>query len=145
AVAGTESDLRERLLDDPSLIADGFEISGTERESEAGPIDVFGTDADDRPTVVELKRRRVGPDAVGQLGRYVSAIEREYPDGTDVRGILVAPSVTERAAGLLDEDGFEHVALDPPGDDGWDGEGVEDADSDEDNGGSDEDGDDLID
>jgi RecB family endonuclease NucS len=130
-VAGTESDLRERLLDDPSLIEDGFEISDTERESEAGPIDVFGTDADGRPTVVELKRRRVGPDAVGQLGRYVNAIEREYPDGTEVRGFLIAPSVTERAAGLLAEDGFEHVALGPPEDDVGDGDGGGGNDSDD--------------
>lgn len=110
---GSEADLREHVLAHPERVAPGFEPRATERETTAGPVDVFGADAEGRPTVVELKRRRVGPDAVGQLGRYVDAVGRETGDGTAVRGILVAPSVTDRAAALLDERGFEHVALDP--------------------------------
>jgi hypothetical protein len=113
-VVGTEADLKRRLVDDPDLIEPGFTVDETERPSEAGAIDVFGHDSDGTATVVELKRRRVGPDAVGQLGRYVDAVARERPDGSDVRGVLVAPSVTERAAALLDEEGFEHVELGPP-------------------------------
>jgi hypothetical protein len=91
-------------------------------------MDIFGEDADGTPVVVELKRRRVGPAAVSQLGRYVDAVRRELGgegdgadgDGADgdgaggdvaVRGVLVAPSVTERAEGLLDEAGFEFVAV----------------------------------
>lgn len=176
AVAGTEADLKRRVVDEPSLVEAGFTPTATERETAAGAVDVFGRDADGHPTVVELKRRRVGPDAVGQLRRYVDAVRRERrarragvdgsggsgvdaesvddsdgdtaddsdgdtpgdsdgdptpphvddapdgpddaPDGPDdeprVRGVLVAPSVTERAADLLAEAGFDHVALDPP-------------------------------
>ncbi|MEZ3116693.1 endonuclease NucS [Halobaculum sp. MBLA0147] len=161
AVAGTEADLKRRVVDEPSLVEAGFTPTATERETAAGAVDVFGRDADGRPTVVELKRRRVGPDAVGQLRRYVDALRRERrgrrvevddsggsgvdaesvddsdgdttddsdgdpvpphvddaPDGPDddprVRGVLVAPSVTDRAADLLAEAGFDHVALDPP-------------------------------
>ncbi len=131
---GTEEDLRRRILDDPDLLEAGFEPLETERESDAGPMDIYGEDADGRPVVVELKRRRVGPSAVGQLRRYVDALEREFGgrtargadasgDGTDaraatdgaatVRGILVAPSVTDRAAELLDEEGLEFVSLEP--------------------------------
>lgn len=113
AVEGTEADLRERVLAEPSLVADGFEPRATERATAAGNIDVFGVDDAGRPTVVELKRRRVGPDAVGQLGRYVAAVKREANDDTAVRGILVAPSVTDRASDLLTTEGFEHVALSP--------------------------------
>jgi hypothetical protein len=77
-------------------------------------MDIFGRDAEGRPVVVELKRRRVGPDAVGQLSRYVEAVRRE--EGLDeeddaVRGVLVAPSVTPRAEELLARDGFEFVAV----------------------------------
>jgi RecB family endonuclease NucS len=117
AVAGTEADLKRRVLAEPSLVAPGFEVATTERTTDAGDIDVFGHDGDGRPTVVELKRRRVGPDAVGQLRRYVDALRRasDDDDGDAVRGVLVAPSVTERAAELLDRAGFEHVAVDPPG------------------------------
>ena len=85
-------------------------------------MDIFGVDDEGAPVVVELKRRRVGPDAVGQLARYVRALEeelgaerereRDAPD-TAVRGVLVAPSVTDRAAERLADRGFDHVALDP--------------------------------
>ncbi len=113
-VAGTEADLKARVLDEPSLVEPGFEPLETERETDAGPVDVFGRDADGNPVVVELKRRRVGPDAVGQLSRYVSAVGREEPDGTTVRGVLVAPSVTGRAAELLADEQLDHVAAEPP-------------------------------
>lgn len=110
---GSEEDLRQYVIDNPHLVEEGFQPLATERESDAGPVDIFGKDADGRPVVVELKRRRVGPSAVGQLKRYVDALCREFGDRTDVRGILVAPSVTERTAALLDREGLELVALDP--------------------------------
>ena len=142
SLTGSEADLREAVLAEPTLVADWFEPTATERETEAGPVDVFGRDGQGRPVVVELKRRRVGPDAVGQLRRYVDAVRREEgvaavgaeteaagddanaderdagasaagDDGPPVRGVLVAPSVTDRAAALLDRYGFSHVALAP--------------------------------
>ncbi|ELZ41531.1 hypothetical protein C463_12657 [Halorubrum californiense DSM 19288] len=140
---GSEEDLRTRILERPDLVEPGFEPRETERPSSAGPMDIFGVDADGTPVVVELKRRRVGPDAVGQLARYVRALREELgveasdgetddetaSDGGDdgetddeettrddspaVRGILVAPSVTDRAAERLADRGFDHVALEP--------------------------------
>ncbi|MDB9249588.1 endonuclease NucS [Halorubrum ezzemoulense] len=134
---GSEEDLRTRILERPDLVEPGFEPRETERPSSAGPMDVFGVDADGTPVVVELKRRRVGPDAVGQLARYVRALREELgieandgetddetasdggddetddADSPEVRGILVAPSVTDRAAERLAERGFDHVALEP--------------------------------
>ena len=137
---GSEADLRTRILERPELVEAGFEPRETERPSNAGPMDVFGVDADGTPVVVELKRRRVGPDAVGQLARYVRAVREELggeaTDGSDVdsangdadpaaadsghpdtkpavRGVLVAPSVTDRAAERLADRGFDHVALEP--------------------------------
>ena len=113
SLAGTEEDLRERLLDDPDLVEDGFSPLATERSTPAGAVDVYGEDRDGRAVVVELKRRRVGPDAVGQLGRYVDALERDLHAETEIRGILVAPSVTDRARRLLADRGLEFVALEP--------------------------------
>ncbi|MEF8853767.1 MAG: endonuclease NucS [Haloarculaceae archaeon] len=118
SLAGTEEDLRERVLDDPDLVEAGFSPLATERQTPAGAVDVYGEDDEGRTVVVELKRRRVGPDAVGQLGRYVAALERDLHAGTAVRGILVAPSVTDRARRMLAERGLEFVALDPTGGDG---------------------------
>lgn len=112
ALEGSEEDLRQRILADPDILETGFNAMATERETSAGPIDIYGQDADGTPIAVELKRRRVGPDAVGQLNRYVEALERNRPDKS-VRGILVAPSVTERAKQLLASEGLEFVSLTP--------------------------------
>lgn len=109
-LVGSEDDLRQRILDDPSLIEAGFQPRATERETSAGPVDIYGLDAEGTPVIVELKRRRVGPDAVGQLARYVTAAERERAN-KHVRGILVAPSLTERARRELTEQELEFVPL----------------------------------
>jgi hypothetical protein len=113
SVTGTEEDLRQRILDDPDLVEPEFTPLSTERATPAGAVDIYGEDADGRTVVVELKRRRVGPDAVGQVDRYVGALERDLHDDTEIRGILVAPSITDRARELLAEKGMEFVALEP--------------------------------
>ena len=56
---------------------------------------------------------RVGPDAVSQLNRYVAALDRDLHEGTTVRGVLVAPSVTDTARRLLDERSLAFVSLEP--------------------------------
>jgi RecB family endonuclease NucS len=114
ALSGTEEDLRQRILDDPDLVEAGFRPLATERETPAGAVDIYGEDAAGATVVVELKRKRVGPDAVGQLSRYVEALDRELHADAEIRGMLVAPSVTERARTLLGEKGLEFVSLGPP-------------------------------
>jgi RecB family endonuclease NucS len=117
SLVGTEEDLRQRILADPDLVEESFTPLSTERETPAGAVDIYGEDERDRPVVVELKRRRVGPDAVGQLSRYVDALSRDLHADAEVRGILVAPSVTDRARRLLAEKGLAFVALEPATDD----------------------------
>jgi RecB family endonuclease NucS len=107
---GSEADLRDRIFDTPELIEEGFRPETKEYETSAGPVDVWGYDSEGRPVILELKRRRVGPDAVSQLRRYVESVD------ADVRGILVAPSVTERAEGLLAEFDLESRRVAPPTD-----------------------------
>jgi RecB family endonuclease NucS len=114
-VSGTESDLKARILETPALIEEGFRPLATERETAAGAVDVFGEDADGTTVVVELKRRRAGPDAVGQLDRYVESVSTDLHDAADLRGILAAPSVTDRGRALLATRGLEFVAVDPFG------------------------------
>ncbi|MFC6717241.1 endonuclease NucS [Natrialbaceae archaeon GCM10025810] len=113
SVQGTEEDLRRRILDDPDLLEPGFSPLSTERATPAGAVDIYGEDSSGRAVVVELKRRRVGPDAVSQLRRYVDALERDLHADKVVRGVLVAPSVTDRARRLLGEHGLEFVSLEP--------------------------------
>ncbi|WP_129114525.1 endonuclease NucS [Halegenticoccus tardaugens] len=109
---GSEEDLRQHILDSPSVVEPGFVPLETERQSAAGPMDIYGEDEAGAPVVVELKRRRVGPSAASQLRRYVDALEREFGEGVPVRGILVAPSITDRTAAMLDREGLELVAID---------------------------------
>lgn len=113
ALVGTEEDLRERILEEPTLLESGFTPLATERDTPAGAVDIYGEDEAGRSVVVELKRRRVGPDAVGQLRRYVDALERDLHANATVRGILVAPSVTDRADRLLTQHGLEFISLEP--------------------------------
>ena len=114
ALEGTEEDLRQRIFAEPNLVEPGFQPLMRERETPAGPVDIYGKDQEGRPVIIELKRRRVGPDAVGQLQRYVAAVGRELPVGTTPRGILIAPSVTDRAERLLASEGLESISLAPP-------------------------------
>ena len=116
SLSGTEADLKDRILEDPELLEPGFTPLATERETPAGAVDIYGEDREGRTVVVELKRRRVGPDAVGQLRRYVDALEHDLHADAAIRGILVAPSVTERAKRLLEHHGLEFVALEPVAD-----------------------------
>jgi RecB family endonuclease NucS len=113
ALDGSEEDLRQRILADPDILEEGFQPMMIERETAAGAVDIYGKDADGTPTIVELKRRRVGPDAVGQLNRYVAALARDLPVARPIRGILVAPSVTDRAEQLLATEELEFVSLAP--------------------------------
>ena len=114
ALEGTEEDLRQRIFDEPDLVEPGFRPLMRERETPAGPVDIYGKDREGTPVIVELKRRRVGPDAAGQLARYVAAVNSDLPAGTTPRGILIAPSVTDRAERLLDSEGLESISLAPP-------------------------------
>ena len=114
ALEGTEEDLRQRIFDEPDLVEPGFHPLMRERETPAGPVDIYGKDREGTPVVVELKRRRVGPDAAGQLARYIAAVDSDLPAGTTPRGILIAPSVTDRAERLLNSEGLESISLTPP-------------------------------
>jgi RecB family endonuclease NucS len=109
-LSGTESDLRERILATPEDVEQGFEPVESEYRTGVGAVDILGRDDDGRTVAIELKRRRVGPEAAGQLARYVEAIREDDPDA---RGILIAPSITDTARELLDERGLEFVSLAP--------------------------------
>lgn len=111
---GTEADLKRHVLENPAVVERGLQPLATERETPAGPVDVYAEDRDGNPVVLELKRARVGPDAVGQLVRYVDALARDIHADADPRGVLVAPSVTDSARQLLAEEGLGFASVAPP-------------------------------
>ena len=114
--AGDHRALLDRLLDDPDLVEPGFRPRSTERPTAAGRIDLYGVDASDRAVAVEVKTHRAGPDAVSQLDRYVEALRVDLHAGATVRGVLVAPSITDRARRLLADRDLAFVPLQPPRD-----------------------------
>lgn len=106
---GHEVDIHESIEEEPGLVEDGLRVVERERKTPAGYIDVFARDADDRYVVIEVKRT---PDynTVLQLQRYVDEIADEF--AADVRGILVAPELSDNVLDYLEERDLEFVEVD---------------------------------
>jgi len=107
-VSGHEVDIHEAIENDPEIVEDGFKVVERERETPAGFIDVFGRDSSDSYTVIEVKRN---PDynTVLQLQRYVEEIRHEFSG--EIRGVLVAPKITDKVLEYLEERGLEFVKV----------------------------------
>ena len=108
-IAGHEVDIHESIEEDPEMIEEGLKVVERERETPAGFIDVFARDESDDYVVIEVKRN---PDynTVLQLQRYVDEIENEF--NGNIRGILVAPKMTDKVLDYLEERGLEFVNVD---------------------------------
>lgn len=103
ALLGSELDLARLLHRMPHLVEEGFQVTARERENGRGPMDLVGVDARGVRVVVELKRKAAGLKEAEQLRRYV---ERERAKGK-VRGVLMAPAVSDQARKYLAELGCE--------------------------------------
>ncbi len=107
----SEEEMREAVLLEPSLIEEGFKPIKYEKRVESGFIDVYGIDGQGRLTVVELKRKTAGREAVLQLSRYVRQLKST--SRREVRGILAAPSIAKGAQPLLEALSLEFKPLAP--------------------------------
>lgn len=107
-IRGHEVDIHESIEDDPEIVEEDLKVIERERETPAGFIDVFCRDCDNNYTVIEVKRN---PDynTVLQLQRYVDEIADEFSG--DIRGILVAPKITEKVLDYLEDRGLEFVEV----------------------------------
>ncbi|KAF5073505.1 endonuclease NucS [Methanobacterium aggregans] len=110
-LAGYEENMREMVFESPELIEEGFRPTSREYQTENGFIDILGKDKNGTLMVLELKSRRAGVNAVKQLKKYMDCFmdHKEF-----VRGMLVAPSVTDDAMELLEEYQLEFKELKPP-------------------------------
>ena len=108
-IRGHEVDIHESIEEDPEIVEKEMKVVEREKETPAGFIDVFGRDSEEGWVVVEVKRN---PDynTVLQLQRYVDEIEGEYKGR--IRGILVAPKMTDKVLDYLEERGLEFVEVD---------------------------------
>ncbi|WP_456421512.1 endonuclease NucS [Thermococcus sp.] len=111
ALTGSEGEMAELIFENPWLIEPGFKPLYREKPIRHGIVDVLGLDRDGNIVVLELKRRRADLHAVSQLKRYVETLREEHEN---VRGILVAPSLTSGAKRLLEKEGLEFRKLEPP-------------------------------
>ncbi|PSH02379.1 MAG: hypothetical protein BRC26_00865 [Nanohaloarchaea archaeon QH_8_44_6] len=107
-IRGHEIDIHESIEEDPKIVEEELKVVERERETPAGFIDVFGRDSEGNYVVIEVKRN---PDynTVLQLQRYVDEIEDEF--SLNVRGILVAPKMTDKVLDYLEERGLEFVGV----------------------------------
>lgn len=110
-LAGYEADMGDMIFEDPDLVEKGFRPTSREYHTPNGFIDILGKDIDGNVTVLELKSRKAGVNAVKQLRRYVDCFSEHK--GL-VRGVLVAPSITDDALELLEKQKMEFRELNPP-------------------------------
>lgn len=111
-LVGTEEDLVKSVIQDPSLIEDGFRPEEREKSIGSGVIDLYGIDSEDRGVALEFKRGKATLSAVGQLGRYVNELEKRLE--RNMRGIIVASEITSGALRLLNKEGLEYVRIEEP-------------------------------
>jgi endonuclease len=110
-LVGYEEDMGDLIFRNPEIIEEGFRPTSREYSVENGFIDILGKDEKGNLMVLELKSRRAGINAVKQLERYVNTFAEHKKT---VRGVLVAPSLTEDALELLEEKHMEFISLEPP-------------------------------
>ena len=107
-IEGHEIDIHESIEDKPEIIEENLKVVQREKETPAGFIDVFAMDKQDNYVVIEVKRN-ADYNSVLQLQRYVEEIEKEFKG--DIRGILVAPKMTDKVLDYLNERNLEFVEI----------------------------------
>jgi RecB family endonuclease NucS len=123
--SGTEAEMHEYIQANPEELEDGLRIVEHERETKYGFVDFYAVDSEGTPVVVEVKRIQATLNHFDQLKRYVELYdegEGREPAGegssitsgdaaSEVRGMLVAPSASERVQRALRDNGLEFVEL----------------------------------
>lgn len=106
--SGTELEMHEYIEANPDVLEEGIRIVEHERQTKYGYIDFFATDTNGVPVVIEVKRIQATLNHFDQLQRYVSLYEET---NDTVRGMLVAPSASERVGRVLRDNNLELVEL----------------------------------
>lgn len=107
-VKGHEIDIHEAIDEEPEILEEGLSVIERERKTPAGYIDIFARDDGENYVVIEVKRN---PDynSVIQLQRYVDEIDEEF--NQSVRGILVAPKITDNILDYLTERDLDFIEI----------------------------------
>ncbi len=109
-ISGMELDIINRIMDNPSIIEEGFRIVKREKPVKSGMIDLFGYDKNHIPVIIEVKRSLANISSVHQLRMYVKDIKKDI-DKAKVRGILCAPKIPDMVKHLLSDYGLEWMEV----------------------------------
>ena len=107
---GSEEELSRLLAEDLDFIEPGLKPLKQEVPFKKGVVDIVAEDSAGRIVLVEVKRRKAGLDSVSQLHRYREQLKKTK--NKMVRGILLAPDITNNAIDLLHDYGLEYYKLD---------------------------------
>jgi endonuclease len=106
-LVGEETDIKDRIEKDPSIIEPGLHVIRREVPTESGYIDMLCEDSAGRTVIVEVKRTSISPSSVYQLEAYLLDMRKKNKD-VQVRGILCAPRISNMARTLIEEKGMEY-------------------------------------
>jgi len=107
---GSEAEMVDFLMRNPGVFESDIKFIGREVQTPYGKVDLVGEDAKGRFVVFEFKRSTAQLQAVSQLKRYVDYYSKLRKE---IRGVLVAPSITSSALRLLKEYRLEFLKLQP--------------------------------
>ena len=107
----SESQMVDFVMKNPSFVEEGFVPVMREYRTRFGIIDLFGRDKENNIVICEFKRRTADVQDVAQLALYVDSIQKNA--NRRVRGILIAPGITDMAMSALKEKGLEFRKLNP--------------------------------
>ena len=114
-VFGTERDMSDMIMENPSLIDPGFVPPTREEHTALGFIDVLGHDRKGNLVVVECKKLQAEYTAVMQLKRYIDRLaEARGADLSRIRGVLAAPTISPAAERYAKSLGYEYRKVNPP-------------------------------
>lgn len=110
---GVEAHLQHLLAHRPWVIEEGLALIRREYPTDIGPVDLLCTAQDGTTVAIEIKRRGE-IDGVEQLTRYLTRLGNDNRLG-DIRGILVAQSITPQAHVLAATRGIQTIEVDYDG------------------------------
>lgn len=98
-VIGDEKDFVDALIAHPDLIEQRLTVIKREKEIPFGFIDIFAEDKDGNEIVIEVKKQAATLADAQQLYRYIEYFKSQ---GKNLRGILVATHIPEKAKAYLE-------------------------------------------
>ena len=106
----TEKDMQKAIFLNPDIIENGLRNLVIEKVHPDGYIDILANDENKNTVILELKRKKATKADVLQMYKYVELYRKT---NSNIRGILVAPSLAKGSQLMLDSLNLEFKALSP--------------------------------